>query len=103
MVNPHPPPLLPDTERWFVPPDLQLHWHCYGETCLVFNPRSGRTHRLEQWVMDLLEALRQGPVSLSALMEHLGLSQEEREGAREKFNRTIWELDRLGLIFPAGL
>ncbi len=53
--------------------------------------------------MDLLEALRQGPVSLSALMEHLGLSQEEREGAREKFNRTIWELDRLGLIFPAGL
>jgi PqqD family protein of HPr-rel-A system len=98
-------PVAPTVEQnpieWFLPDGDGLVWHNYGDSSLLFNPRSGRTHLLEQWVVDVLEEFRNGPASVAALLERLGLAKEDG-AVRGKIQNIISSLDQLGLILPVG-
>jgi PqqD family protein of HPr-rel-A system len=87
--------------EWYVPDGDQLIWEHFDESSLLFNPRSGCTHALEQWTVDVLQELMKGSATVPVLAEKLGLKTEEQV-LMEKLQRIILALDDLGLILPVG-
>ncbi|MBF0421609.1 MAG: HPr-rel-A system PqqD family peptide chaperone [Magnetococcales bacterium] len=92
-------PPQPTPGRWQRRADLSFSSVPFDGSFILFNPRSGQTHLVNELVMDILEALLHHPMDGRELVASLNLEADEKE-ALPKMERILSELDHLGLIFP---
>ena len=79
-----------------------LRW--WDGECLVFNPLSGRTHRLDVVAAEVLRRVLQGPLRQADLRPALAAFLEVEEDARVAalVDRAVAQLDGQGVIHPVG-
>jgi PqqD family protein of HPr-rel-A system len=67
---------------------------------VVYDPRSGSTHLLDEVGWQILLRLQRGPSTMGELLEHLGTSLplELDDALRDHVRRLLAELGRLRLI-----
>ncbi|MBF0109908.1 MAG: HPr-rel-A system PqqD family peptide chaperone [Magnetococcales bacterium] len=90
---------IPVPRRW-VGGDASTWIHArFGADHLLFDRRSGATHRVNDLVIDILHALAREPGDALELARRLQLDPEEKTVLGD-LERIIEDLDRLGLLAP---
>lgn len=86
---------------WRVIPGQALVYRCWDDEAVLYNDLSGATHLLGAAAICLLEALRAGPASRTALAVRL-LAEFELDDADlgEELDSLLGELAQLSLIEP---
>lgn len=92
----------PVPQKWKIEGSSSLLREQFGAENVFFNLESGCTHWVNALVVDLLDALIQGPADGRELARRLGLSPEEEE-VGTKLEHILREMDLLGLISPVDL
>ncbi|MBF0156719.1 MAG: HPr-rel-A system PqqD family peptide chaperone [Magnetococcales bacterium] len=84
---------------WRVPMIWELRWERFGEEAILYNPASGRTHRVNELVVDILESLGSEPATFADLSRRMGVAGLG-PAEEEYFSGLLRQLDRLGFIEP---
>jgi PqqD family protein of HPr-rel-A system len=88
--------------RWRVPPDCELLWERFEPEFVVFDPRSGCTHLLNEMAAAALKTLASRALDARELSELL--AAEFRVSADEELLDRVAEmldyLDAMGLVEP---
>ena len=85
---------------WQAIPGVDLHWKLWGEEYVVYNSGSGHTHLLDPVVAFLVQQIMERSWETADLLEHAQklLGFEMTAESREKLQKTLTELEDLGLI-----
>ncbi len=81
---------------WRLVPGQALLHHGAGDEHLVFNDLSGDTHLIDAQAMQVLHALRAGPLAPAQLQDLCGEAE-----APESIDALLAELQHLMLVQPA--
>ncbi|HIJ84462.1 MAG: HPr-rel-A system PqqD family peptide chaperone [Magnetococcales bacterium] len=105
-TNPSIPPdstaAAPVPQRWKRGGDVSLLFKHFGNNSVLFNPRSGSTHLVNDLIVDILDALAYEPADRLELSRRLQLDPNEGETMAE-LERILRNLDQLGLIMPVDM
>lgn len=72
---------------------------CFDQGCLLYNPLSGSTHRVNDLILEILDSLGQEAADAEGLLHRLELGADGEEFLLG-IKKILLDLDRLGLIFP---
>ncbi len=75
----------------------------WGDESIVYNPRSGETHQLNELAVEILKILEAQPASLTALTQKIctAFLVEDQDDLTNQLELLVGQLDSLGLIEPA--
>jgi len=76
----------------------------WGGESIVYNPRSGETHQLNELAVEILTILEAQPASLTILTQKICtiFLVEDQEDLTNQLERLVGQLDSLGLIEPTA-
>jgi PqqD family protein of HPr-rel-A system len=81
---------------WRLTPGQLLHHRQWGDDCVLYNDLSGDTHLLDEGALQVLLALRQGPLDAAAL----AIALEADGGDADDLRALLAELQQLSLVEP---
>lgn len=88
--------------EWHVPNDNQLLFEEWENEAVVYNSKSGETHRLNELASGLLKIIQRRPGSINLFTEHINYlyEVEDQLDLERQLNGLISQFDTLGLIEP---
>jgi len=84
--------------------DSSILIESWGDESIVYNPRSGETHQLNELAVEALKIMQAQSVSLTSLTHEICavFLVEDQADLTNQLVRLIGQLDSLGLIEPAA-
>ena len=88
--------------EWHVPNDNQLFFEEWEDEAVVYNSKSGETHRLNDLAASLLKIIQRQPGSINLFTEQVNnlYEVEDQLDLERQLNGLISQFDTLGLIEP---